>query len=216
MNKFCQPSPPVRKRQTSKRPPPHVTSKLEEKLDGLVTLLKSATQGTSGMINVVPTDSPPDATVQSSGESAPSSTPTSGPEYQDLAYHKANSRRAVADFISTPPISCSSESASATLRPLINPSLEPSTEISELYLNIFRTDFALHMPFVVIPLSTTAHQLRQQSPILWRCIMTVATKNAAQQVELSKEMRHIFGREAYVQGTRNLDLLFAILVYAAW
>jgi hypothetical protein len=46
--------------------------------------------------------------------------------------------------------------------------------------------------------------------------MTVATKNAAQQVELSKEMRHLFGREAYVQGTRNLDLLFAILVYAAW
>lgn len=62
----------------------------------------------------------------------------------------------------------------------------------------------------------TARQFRQQRPILWVCIMAVASNNSTQQILLSKEIRGIFGREAYVEGTRNMDFLLAILVYAAW
>lgn len=62
----------------------------------------------------------------------------------------------------------------------------------------------------------TAYQLRQESPILWLCIMTVASTRSIQQEALSKEMRGVFGREAYVEGTRNMDLLLAVLVYATW
>ena len=51
MHKLCQPSPPRRRLQTLKRIPAPETSKLEEKLDGLVTLLKSATQCMPGVVN---------------------------------------------------------------------------------------------------------------------------------------------------------------------
>jgi hypothetical protein len=46
--------------------------------------------------------------------------------------------------------------------------------------------------------------------------MTVASSNSTQQISLSKEVRGILAREAFVEGTRNMDLLFAILVYATW
>jgi len=102
------------------------------------------------------------------------------------------------------------------LQPLLHPALEPSPEDAESYLNKFRTNFVKHLPFIVISPSVTAHQLRQERPILWVCIMTVASSNSTQQIVLSKEVRGILGREAYVEGTRNMDLLLAVLVYAAW
>jgi hypothetical protein len=46
--------------------------------------------------------------------------------------------------------------------------------------------------------------------------MTAASSNSTQQTLLSKEARAIIGREALIEGTRNMDLLFGILVYAAW
>jgi hypothetical protein len=74
MHKLCQPSPPRRRPQTLKRTPVPETSKLEEKLDGLVTLIKSATQGMPGVINVVLLNSPAQCLVPASHESASGST----------------------------------------------------------------------------------------------------------------------------------------------
>jgi hypothetical protein len=46
--------------------------------------------------------------------------------------------------------------------------------------------------------------------------MATASNSSTEQILLSKEIRAIFGREAYVEGTRNMDFLLAVLVYAAW
>jgi hypothetical protein len=62
----------------------------------------------------------------------------------------------------------------------------------------------------------TAQQLRQESPLLWLSIMTVASTRSTQKVMLSKEVSGVFGREAYVEGTRNMDFLLAVLVYTTW
>ena len=62
----------------------------------------------------------------------------------------------------------------------------------------------------------TARRLRQERPILWACIMTVASSNSRQQIVLSREVRGLLGREAYVEGTRNMDLLLAAFVYTVW
>ena len=81
MNKDCQPSPLVHKRRTMQRPAQssaNKTSKIEQKLDGLVTLLKSATQGPPGIINAASLDSTPERSVPSSHEIASGSTATSG------------------------------------------------------------------------------------------------------------------------------------------
>jgi hypothetical protein len=77
MHKLCQPSPPRRRAQTLKRTLAPETSKLEEKLDGLVTLLKSATQGMPGVINAALLNSSAQVLVPASHESTPGSTSVS-------------------------------------------------------------------------------------------------------------------------------------------
>lgn len=193
------------------------TSKLEQKLDGIVTLLKSASQG-APVVNASSTNIPL--------EYRPSSRDGFGNAGAaiDLSHHEHTYARQIPSIhdpgrFLTPIASSSSSSESTVVNfppLLLHPSLQPSPEDSELYLNKFRTDFAKHVPFILIPSSVTSLQLRQARPILWVCIMAVASSNSTQQIALSKEARAIFGREAFVEGTKNMDLLLGILVYAIW
>jgi len=201
-----------------KRPSVMETSKLEQKLDGIVTLLKSATQGAPVVVN--------SSTINIPLEFGPSSR--NGVDDTaaaiDLSHHEHTYARQIpsvhdpGNFLT--PIASSSSSSGSTLvnfqPPLLRLSLQPSPEDAELYLNKFRTDFAKHLPFIVISPSVTSYQLRQERPILWVCIMAVASSNSTQQIALSKEVRAIFGREALVERTKNIDLLLGILVYAIW
>ncbi|KAL2865264.1 Zn(II)2Cys6 transcription factor domain-containing protein [Aspergillus lucknowensis] len=105
----------------------------------------------------------------------------------------------------------------STSRDLLLPAeLEPSISDSERYLDRFRSEIVANLPFLVLSPSITARQLRQERPLLWLSIITVACTRPAQQRALSKEVRAVFGREAFVEGTRDLDFLCAVLVYAAW
>lgn len=216
MNKVCQPSPPVRKRRTLKRPSADVTSKLEEKLDGLVTLIKSATQGLPVNINAASDNSPPEGSIPSNYDSAYDSIAVGIIGNQDYAYNRPLDK---GRGLSEPEVTTTASfdgSTSFDLQPFLHPALEPTTEDAESYLNRFRTDLVKYFPFIVISPSMTAHELRQQRPMLWTCIMTVASSSSTQQIGLSKEVRRILGQEAFVKGTRNMDLLLAILVYSAW
>lgn len=210
----------MRKRRTVKRPPQssaNKTAKLEEKLDGLVTLLKSATQGQPGIINATSLGSSPDGFVQLSHGHAPGLTATNGVGYQDYTFDRVSANgNILPDSAFTPATTTSLASTPPTLQHLIHPTLEPSPEEAESSLHRFQTDFVKHLPFLVIPPTMTADLLRQDRPILWVCIMAAASCNSTQQIALSKEIRGILGRQAYVEGTRNMDLLLAILVYAAW
>jgi hypothetical protein len=116
----------------------------------------------------------------------------------------------------TPAASVSSTPTIRQPNPSYHGAPEPSSEDSELYLNRFRIDFAPQLPFVNVSTSMSAHELYQEQPLLWLSIMTVVTPYSTQQIMLSKEMRTIFGREAFVEGSRNVDLLLAILVYTTW
>lgn len=95
-------------------------------------------------------------------------------------------------------------------------SCEPNDNDAEVYLARFRADFIGHLPFIDIPDSQTSHQLHQESPLLWLAVMTVASTRTTQQKAMSRQMREIFGREAFVEGTRSIDFLLAVLVYATW
>jgi hypothetical protein len=218
MNKDCTPSPPMRRRRAMKRPSVMEASKLEQKLDGIVTLLKSATQVAPVVANT--------STISIPLEFAPSSRNGVGVTAAaiNLGHHEHTCRSQLpgvhdpGNFVT--PITSSSSSSGSTLvnlqPPLLHPSLEPSPEDAELYLDKFRTDFAKHIPFILISPSVKSHQLRQERPILWVCIMAATCSNSTQQIALSHEVRAIFGREALVERTKSLDLLLGILVYAIW
>ena len=202
----------MRKRRAGSRHPASKVERLEEKLDGLVTLLRSSTSGTPAIFNVTTGNSAVEEVV--SLNQGKSSEATVRGCTSDQSQHIATILTDSA-FIPTSS-SCSSQSTSMTLPPLLHPDLEPSLDDAESYLTRFRTDFVKHLPFIVIPPLTTAHQLRQERPFLWLSIMAVASTQSTQQKTLSKKVREVFGREAYLEGTRNIDLLLAVLTYATW
>ncbi|KAL2829501.1 hypothetical protein BDW59DRAFT_142164 [Aspergillus cavernicola] len=97
-----------------------------------------------------------------------------------------------------------------------SPPLEPSITEAESYLHRFRNEMVGNLPFLVLSPTVTAQQLRQEKPLLWFSIMVVASNQSTQQSALSKEMRAMFGRKAYVEGVWSLDFLWAVLVYITW
>ncbi|KAL8907092.1 MAG: hypothetical protein Q9171_005997 [Xanthocarpia ochracea] len=201
--KDCQPSPPVRQRRTGTRNPTNKVGKLEKKLDGLVALLQAT--ASSSAVN---------------GNNSPSTIgPSAAGNFRDEHYHSDQTIRTGDGLLGpalTPAATPASNLASSIASSLVHPALEPSPGEAETYLNSFRTDFVRYFPFVIIAPLVSAQQLRQTSPFLWLCIMTVASTSSSQQILLSREVRELFGREAYLQGTRNMDLLLACLVYATW
>lgn len=218
MKKICQASPPVRRARTLKKLSTDKTSQLEEKLDGLVTLLKSAaTQSTPGILNT--------AFINSSLEGLQSALPetSSIPTATSSVYGGQQSHSAIGEglpnSIYTPAPSISSKStpySNHSLEPIVRPDFDPGPEEAELRLNIFRNQYTKNFPFIVLSPSLTVHELRQQRPILWKSIMTVTSPHSTEQNLLSNEMRAIIGKEAFAQGTRNMDFLLAVLVYCSW
>lgn len=163
-----------------KRPPAMETSKLEQKLDGIVTLLESATQGALVVMDTNTIDIPLE--FRPSGHEGVCNTAAA----IDLSQHEHTYAGQVpslhdrGQFLT--PIASPSFSSNPTLvnfQPLIlHPSLQPSPEDCELYLNKFRTDFTKHLPFIVMSPSVTSDQLRQECPILWVSITTVVCSNS--------------------------------------
>lgn len=205
MKKDCQLPAPVRKRKVVTRQPTSKVESLEKKIDGLFDFLKSTAAGNG------PPSPSADTTSPDSGINATPSNVTSQAE----SFLNPHSRNGVSHDTLSLPTSTTPASVPVYLS-YIDSTLEPSPENAELYLTNFRTNFINHLPFLVIPSSVIAYRLRQERPILWLSTMAVASKNTNEQIILSKRVKEVFGVEAYVRGTRNLDFLLGVLVFATW
>lgn len=217
MKKECLPSPPVRKRRmVTKTSGDNKVERLEEKVDGLVALLKSVTQGAPGSINVSSINSALGSLIPASSGSEADGVIANSSHYLEYPYDRSGATERVEGPF-TPATSSSSRPESTNQLPfLIYPYLEPSAEEAAAYLDRFRNEFQGQLPFLHVSSSMTAQQLRQESPLLWLSIMTVASTRSTQKIMLSKEVSGVFGREAYIEGTRNMDFLLAVLVYTTW
>ena len=179
----------MRKRRVVAKASAKDVQKLEEKLDGLYSIL----HGQTGMLN-------------GSNLSA-----------QEHAVPAPHTDEAVSLSVYIPQsLSGATCSPAAPFEQPRTASYEPNDNDAEVYLARFRSDFIGHLPFLDIPVSQTARQLHHESPLLWLAIMTVTSTRTMQQKAMSRQMREIIGREAFVEGTRSIDFLLAVLVYATW
>jgi hypothetical protein len=184
----------VRKRH-AKRPGASKTAQLEQKLDGLVSLLKSATQS-------IPLAADPNITamwafghdnnIQTNSTTSSNSTlPTlAAADSESTSYHSPKS-----------PVPYTSE---------------PSPHEAEEYLRIFRTQRSKYFPFIYIPPTTSAQHLLQERPFLSLCIMVMPPKSTSQQLALGKKIRHVLARKMLFEHEKNLDLLLGLLAYIGW
>jgi hypothetical protein len=213
MNKDCQPSSAIRKRRVVKRTGNSKTAQLEEKLDGLVSLLKSATQQQPGLSILSADTSPISGDLPSRVTRADSSTtshvetasiPSGGPPF-GTSYHQG--------VIATPPATWTTSGSPEDYNAALT---EPSLEEAEKYLHEFKNRFLKFFPFIFIPSSTSAEQLRQTRPLVWHNIVCLCSKSCSYQLAFAQEFRAIIGREAFVNGTRSLDFLQAVLMFSKW
>ncbi|KAL1963469.1 hypothetical protein VTN77DRAFT_8370 [Rasamsonia byssochlamydoides] len=212
LNKECVPSPTVRKRKP-KTTAASQTARLEQKLDGLVSLLKSATRVTPTVDNATAAAGWNFAEVEASAQAA-------APNPSNVSNHRPMEGIGcgpVANPITLSPLTPGS--VSAHVQPFayaLPPDLEPSPEEAEDCLKTFRTRNLKYFPFTYIPESTSSQQLRQEWPFFWLCIMAITTKTVSKQLGLGRAIRQIASQEILVDGERNLDLLFGLLVFVGW
>jgi hypothetical protein len=214
LNKDCRPAEKVRHR-SPRKPAVSKTARLEEKLDGLVSLIKAGAQSgqvTTSLATAVAMD---DFTLNGNPR-INANTSTHSQSERDLIPSSSN------DYIHNVPVLTPateySTGSSYILPPsgFRDPGGEPSSVEAEEYLINFRTYKLKYFPFIHIPSTTTAQQLRQERPFLWLCIMAVGSKSKSQQQVLGSNIRQKIAQELVVQSERNIDLLLGILAFIGW
>ncbi|KAK9310998.1 Zn(II)2Cys6 transcription factor [Lipomyces starkeyi] len=204
----CAPSEAHRKRKP-KRHPTSRTAKLEEKLDGIVSLLRAAGQPIP--ISVT-TDHGPIAATEL--ETSPNGDSSYGKIREDPIGNTNSHASYSAMFTpatSRPETILVGSPASST-----SSDFDPSLIEAEEFLFHFRTQKSKYAPFVHIPSTMTAQQLRQERPFLWLGIMSVSSKSVPQQLALRARMRAILAQRMMLELGKDLDLLLGILIYLSW
>lgn len=198
-NKECTPSKTVRRRGTGKKPvATSQTSRLEEKIDSLVSLMKDGGQTGVALSQVM--------------NSAEASSKLGINQEKDL----------VPSFEDGSPWNCpdgdqNNTSTPATTGSICSPGISDlsSHEVEEC-LNHFRTFKLQYFPFVHIPFEKSAGQLRKERPFLWLCVMAISTKSTARQHEIGLKIRQIVAQEMVVQSDKSIDLLLGLLAFIGW
>lgn len=190
-----------------RRQKPRVTAeRLEQRLDGLVSLLRTISPNNPAIENALNSFTIQTTSNQSSGSQLPVVNPfTSSPD------GAASTESSVTQFPPTP------TSNTAPTYPYTLPEgAEPSIEEAERYFQSFCTTNLPHFPFIQFRDGFTAYQLRQERPFFWLCIMTVSSKVVRRQITLGKIVREVAARELVVEGKRNLDLLLGLVCFVGW
>lgn len=218
LGKACEPSRTVRKRKARTPPPPQPppSTRLEEKLDDLVSLLRSQAvnkqpltlqqtpQTTPGGNSSTPSTT--NAAATSHDESLLS--PSASDRYPDVAIDSATS---IVQFVrpSSPRMYLS-----FVLHDIAEHEIPDS--IAEECLNTFRQAFIPAFPCLHIAPTTSASEVRLRSPFLWLVIMALSTKSVTQQFELEETIWNIISQRIVKQHMVDMDLLLGLICFAAW
>lgn len=192
---------------------------MEQKLDGLVTLLKSAQnpqpdsnhistaigRGEAPVEYMSTADSTsvpnPHTNAFSSAQGAASNIPPPpqivGPTQDDL--------NVMVPFKGIGPTTGFCQTFESPLR---------NEGMSNMLLKRFRDEMSPCSPFIVLLPSMTADQLRQERPFLFSCIMAISCHDTAQQLQLGKQVIKQLAERMVVNTERSLDLLLGIITYA--
>ena len=100
---------------------------------------------------------------------------------------------------------------------------EVSISLANACLHTFRLRMLPHFPFIDIPHLTTVDQLQRDRPYLLRAIVCVASPTARERRSRAIKLKRVLCEAAFLQESveqnaedRTVDLLLAILTYAAW
>jgi hypothetical protein len=191
------------------------TAKIEEKLDGLVSLLQSQ----AGQ----PTLTTPPSTVEPS-TTGPSTLSNGGSPGSHLG-SLPTGMHAIEFFDSSGTSLATGLAPNSTDASLPVPQPQPqpfdcisnlSTQETEESLGFFRSRMLPTFPFMYIPQSTTVDKFRETYPTLWLCIISITTRSLERKCALGDTIRETLARRIVVKQKRSLDLLLACVCFIGW
>ncbi|KAH8125764.1 hypothetical protein LI328DRAFT_165623 [Trichoderma asperelloides] len=217
--KACEQPISIRKRRARRSPfqpaqsPPH-RNLLEEKLDSVISLLRSQASAKQ----------PIEQTVEASPSN--DDTPSTRSLDDPILPSTARGPEVVID---------TTESVVHLFRPTETPNDPPSMALSpvspialdipidsatkweaEEQLATFRRAFIPMFPFIYIPSTTSASDLRREKPFVWLVIMALTTKVVSKQFDLVDHIWKIISRRVLCEQYANLDLLLGIICFSSW
>ncbi|KAK6075026.1 hypothetical protein SCUP515_06077 [Seiridium cupressi] len=202
----CERAPsPQHSRDPPAPPPPLVpASRLEDKLDDLVTLLRCQVEKQAQVSQPTP-QSTLGTTPSSSGITTNPATIERHPEVLvDTVHNTLQLLR---------PSSPS---------PLRSPIMEDISlhhipeAVADEQLATFRRAFLPMFPFVHIGATMKSGELRNVKPFLWLNIMALATKSVSQQFAMEETIWHIISQRIVAQHFADIDLLLGVVCFASW
>lgn len=191
-------------------------AKLEEKLDGLVTLLKSTQENTS---------TTPQQPRTSSTPSKPSPPVIPNVDHQETI----EERNAISHSLTLPTSSTQEDvpippkvyaPLLVTAVPNLTLNHSPLTgrdeEDEDELLRIFKSEICPKFPFATVSESVRAEDLRRDRPYFHASIVAAATRNSAKQTEIWKWLIQQLTERMFHNGERNIDLLLGVLTFLTW
>lgn len=201
LKKGCVPAPAKRRQK-----PRVTTERLEQRLDGLVSLLKTISPNNPAVENALNSFS-----IRTSGTPRPRPNSATVHSSAQIPNEIPSIDQSVAHFPPTP-----ASSATQSCPYSLPEGAEPTVEEAERYFQSFCNRNLPHFSFIQFRDGMTALQLRQERPFLWLCIITISSTFIHRQITLGKVIREIAARELVVEGKRNLDLLFGLVCFVGW
>ncbi|KAH7323909.1 hypothetical protein BKA65DRAFT_76605 [Rhexocercosporidium sp. MPI-PUGE-AT-0058] len=210
LKKQCSPADSIRKRNTPRGSAAR-TAKLEEKLDGIVSLLQSVT-GSTTLPLPLPNGPTPVAIVGDSPTLYQQSMNSFSTPVSSSADDCEPQHSKVGSWGSTNPNKTSLHSSHT--QPLSAD--EPHPNKAENDLAIFRSDMLPTFAFMNLSPSVSARELGQTRPILLQSIMVVTSTTVQRKNHLSTEFLKTLTHDVFVLHRGHLDHLLGILIFLAW
>ncbi|KAH8700254.1 hypothetical protein BGW36DRAFT_405529 [Talaromyces proteolyticus] len=212
LNKECCPSDSFRRRNAKKSQDSSVKiAQLEGRIDNLVSLLQSVTEhsGSSASLREALENRPQVLNPQERlGVDEPGSMPTSS--FRSTATPTGHPKQAHhgASFFPQPSPSCDTSDT--------GPLWEITSSEAEAHITTFRTQMLRFFAFLDLPLETSAQELRQEKPLLFRAIMTVTAPSIQLKLLRGRGLKHLIAQAALIETQASIDLLLTLLTYVAW
>lgn len=214
----------MRKKRVSKRPASsnaiNKTAALEEKLDGIVQMLQ---RSQALQAQPVPDSSTIEGIALPTGQVLSYSN---GASFNNLlSILNTDQATRIVQGPPTPATSATSNPPNHIFSCIDGPPpasfvnakypLETEAELEE-YLQTYKTKMVPYCPIVPMDETVTVKSMREEHPFLWLVIRAVCSKSSARQRALELQARQTLGKEVLIDGTRSMDLLMGVIVFAAW
>lgn len=194
------------------------STRLEAKLDDLVSLLRSQAVEKQTLVQAHALQTATPVISTSTGPYTPSATSITAAYNQSIISAPPRDPDVLVDMTASAVRLVRPSSPPPPSSPILQDvlALEVTERVVQEQLYYFRVAFLPMFPFVYLPPSVSASQLRHQKPFLWLVMLSLTNKSVSEQFALEEMIWDIISRRIVSEHLVDLDLLLGVVCFASW